>query len=303
MMLCNRTYAGYVPLGRRGSDKLNRCSWYLGNHTPAVSPDDFETLQARRAQRTRATRESREPRTELAGMIVCGICGGAVTTDGRRNGHSQYLCRTAADQRGELHEALTRRDWMVHWALQEVLKRVLQELPLGDVPDDAEERRRAAERDITRIESRMKRLRDLYEAGEYNDDMAEYMRKKADYEAQLAVSRRDLQDTGPDSRHMRQLHQALADFHYAYGMYAGDIPSRQRLWRTFVKRVTLWPTHLHVELVNLGPGIRRSWRMGLPPKRTKPPGSKAGRSGAIVGEGKTSRNHLSDLKPEPISIT
>lgn len=288
LMLINKTYAGYIPFARhknmhgRMKRQYDRAEWYQGQHEPIISLDEWlqvqATINARMGQRTTHSRA----RTELAGLTRCLICGGAVVGNSyTKDGGYHYTCQDAVQHEAE-HPLWSRRDWVVHMALQAILDEVTHGLPDIPPPSVAAEHRATVEREIAGIRTRMKRLRDLYLAGEYNDDMTEYQRQKRQYDAHLAAAEAQLAGSGPGSDELVERWSILRDWETTYLAAEDSVRERQRFWASVFEQVRVDKERLVAHLRDFGPTVPRVWEVDLPPLRTRRPGSRCGRG--IVGQ-------------------
>lgn len=285
----SRVYAGFVPFGHNVSGKTSHKGggpgeWYHGQHPAMVTEDEWHRVQVMLRQGNLRQRSVRNPRMELAGLISCGICGApASASAGNRNGHFSYSCTSAATYAGK-HDYWCRRDWIIHLLLQLVLDEAVAQLPATPPTVQVNAHRKTIENEIGQLERQLKRLKELYVLGEYGDDLPAYQQRKSYLEAQLHVKRSELTHVGAPADQLKKLHKDLAEWSGAYAAAEGNVHARQRIWRSFIERVTVGRTALHVRLVELGPGIPRDWEVPLPPPRTRQPGS--AHQGGVVGNPK-----------------
>lgn len=287
-MLINKTYAGYIPFARhknmhgRMKRQHDRAEWYQGQHEPTVSLEEWlqvqATVNALMGQRTTHSR----PRTQLAGLMRCLLCGGPVVGNSyTSDGGYHYTCQ-AAVQHEAGHPIWSRRDWAVHLVLQAILDEVADNLPHLPPPSVAAEHRAAVEREIAALRNRVRRLRTLYLAGEYNDDMDSYQRDKRDLDAQLAAAEAKLAGSGPGSDELAERWAILRDWEATYLGANDNVREQQRFWASVVERVETDGRRLVAHLRDFGPTVHRVWEIDLPPARSRRPGSRAGRG--VVGQ-------------------
>lgn len=288
-VLRSKTYAGYVPYGlhsrRHGrTRKEEAAQWFPGRHRAMVTLEEFTRVQATTNSRIGQRSAHKRSRSELAGLIRCRLCGGPAALGYDSGGH-YYKCDLAAHH-GTEHGYWSRREWVVHWALQAVLDHVVAELPEAPPADTTDATREGLMRDIDRIKNQLRRQRTLFEVGEYEDDLGEYRRRKRDLEVQLAAKELELARSGPSESELESRWRLLRTWEQLYEA-ADSVQSRQRVWAAVVERVDVGPDSVRVTLRDFGPSVQRTWEMSLPPKRTRRPGAVSGRG--IVRNGYLSR--------------
>lgn len=304
----SRVYAGYVPFnhntgGKRNTHRANAGEWYHGKHAAMVTLEQWHQVQLSVQQGNRRQRGTRNPRMELAGLIRCGICGGAVASSGAMpDGGFSYTCIAAARKEVD-HLIWGRREWNVQLCVEAVLEAAAGRVPHSPPQDDSEGLRRRIEQEIAQLERQMRRLRDLYRLGEYNDDLEAYQADKRRLEIQIAGKQAELRNTTPAAETLAELHGALLNWDILYEAAAGDVLTRQQLWRLFVEQVECDGEQVRVWLRDLGPAVPREWTVPLPPRGTRRPGANQG-GGKVVGRSQEGRQrgHMArrGLVPVPV---
>lgn len=308
-ILASRLYAGFVPYSTeprsapRNSRTWQNTEWFSGQHQPMVTMQEWLQVQALlHAPSGTHRRTTKSPRAELAGFVRCKQCGGPVSSIGRAPVDGYYYGCQASSRGGSGHSYWTRSPWVVHMALQAILDTVAASLPAHDAPADDTTQRDAIERDLERLKTRRRRLRDLYRMGEYDDDMETYQRDARALDMQIEAREFALQQAGPAPDTLTALWDTLRNWAVVYET-ADTVVKRQRFWATFVERIRMDRDSLEVTLHELGAEIPRVWSIQLPPVRTKRPGSICGRG--VTGErGKgESRSWFmrNGLAPEPVT--
>lgn len=300
LILINKTYAGYVPFGRNRSvhgrriRQDDRAEWYPGQHQPMVTLEEYLQVQATTNTKVGQRRPHRRPRNELAGLIRCSICGGPVAANGTYpDGGYQYGCMDAL-LRGVQHPTWNRRDWVIHMALEQILDQIVESyLPTAPAAISIDDQRAAAEREVEAVRRQIKRLRDLYLMGEFEDDMEEYQRRRAELDARLRAAEVRLAKAGPSMEQVQANWERLRDWREVYLATEGNVRERQRFWATFFESILTDGRTLLATLRNFGPGVPREWEVELPPVRTRRPGTQVGRG--IVGERKRGRTRSAIL--------
>ncbi len=172
--------------------------WYPGAHEPLVDQDQWEAYQRRREAQRRVPTKARSPRWSLAGVAVCGQCGGPMycTTSNRGEQYALYCgaqrtsntCDGTYRTRQPVEAAVAL--WLGQYAqqLEEATRAALAHQPArpGD-PYKAEKRRLKKSLDGT--DAKLSRLLDLYTDGVRGLDRAEYNRRREIIEQDAATAR------------------------------------------------------------------------------------------------------------------
>jgi DNA invertase Pin-like site-specific DNA recombinase/ribosomal protein L32 len=286
LMLISKTYAGYVPFARhvrmhgRMKRQYDRAEWHPGRHTPLITLEEWQQVQSTTNAHMGQRRAHSRPRCELAGLIRCRLCGGPVLAHSyTRDGGYHYACAAAARHEVD-HPYWSRREWVIHMAIQRILDEVVVALP-ETPPDglDGVHRERLLE-EIQRLRNQMKRQRMLFELGEYRDDLAEYEHRRRELETQVASLEARLPSAGPSWCDLAQRWQTLGSWEAAYEA-APNVRERQRLWASLLEEVRTDASTLVLRLRDFGPVVGRDWEVALPPLRSRRPGTRCGRG--VVG--------------------
>lgn len=294
LMLINKVYAGYVPFARhmnmhgRMKRQWDRAEWYPGKHQPLVTLEEYLQVQATTNAKMGQRRPHSRPRNELAGLIRCLICGGPVVATGTYpDGGYQYSCQDALTREAQ-HPSWNRRDWVIHLALEQILDEIVEHYVPAEPPTGAtDDQREAAQREVEAIRRQIKRLRDLYMLGEFEDDMEEYQRRRAELNARLAAAEKRLAESAPGAEQLAANWARLRGWREAYLATKGDVRERQRFWASLIESVRTDGKVALVTLRYLGPWVPREWEVVLPPPGTRRPGSRCGRG--ITGQRKRGR--------------
>ncbi|MBB6050730.1 hypothetical protein HNQ39_002521 [Armatimonas rosea] len=172
---------------------------YPGIHTPMISEDEFDKVQAIFG-RGRVSRR-RKHEFVLRGMIRCGRCGSMVTAS-RAKGHVYYHCTNAhktCDRTGVREEAL--EDQVLAFlaraelpeGMEAMLKQMIRELAPQHLSDQADARLRF-EQEIERKQKGLERLLDLHLEGGITTK--EYSQKKESLQAELVKLNAKVQGQG-----------------------------------------------------------------------------------------------------------
>lgn len=244
-ILRNKFYAGFVgyrglkpnytdPNRKRNSKK--EIVWTKGTHPPLVSEDEWlECERIRRAKTKAGGRPEREGRVYLLGGIAtCATCGQSARAHSSSRNVQKYRC--CSDTRGV--SCSSKHRYISERKLEPQINETMSRLVLSD-----EIKRRAIElgqeeqgkRDIVkereRLNAQLRRMRSLFEIGEYGDDVSEYKRKKADAEAKLAAL---------DERGDTPIEQTLDDFNNFAAMWQGATKEERRdILRAMFDRVEI----------------------------------------------------------------
>ena len=227
-LLTNRFYLGYLPDGDGG--------WVRAKHEPFITEDLWNQAQeARRRNRTstHASSPHGKRKWSLTGLTFCWHCKGRI--------HTQYVYK------GEPRLGCYRRQngWdcrqkSANLSVYEV--QIQAYLHSFHIPEDYQERileyhrereatYRDAERERTVLESRLKRVKEMYEWGDYT---------KTEYETRRDDIVRELEALAPKLKatdHLDTLAQFLADIPAAWG--AATQEQRNNLARALFDEVWL----------------------------------------------------------------
>lgn len=281
-MLISKTYAGYVPFARhmrmhgRMKRQYDRAEWYPGHHTPLITLEEWVQVQSTTNARMGQRRAHSRPRCELAGLIRCRLCGGPVLAHSyTKDGGYHYNCAGAVKHEVD-HPYWSRREWVIHMAIQRILDGVVDALPERPPEGLDDAHRESLREEIQRLQNQMKRQRTLFELGEYNDDLDEYKRRRRELEMQAAALEARLASSGLSSSDLLQRWNSLRNWEAAYEA-ASSVREKQRVWASLVEQVRTDATSLLVRLREFGPSVHREWRIDLPPPRSRRPGTRCGR--------------------------
>jgi ribosomal protein L32 len=281
LMLISKTYAGHVPFARhvrmhgRMKRQYERAKWYPGHHTPLITVEEWMKVQATTNSRMGQRRAHSRPRCELAGLIRCRFSGGPVLAHSyTKDGGYHFNCGASVKHEVD-HPYWSRREWVIHMAIQRILDAVVDAMP-SEPPEGLDNaHRESIQEEIQRIRNQIKRQRTLFELGEYNDDLEEYKRRRRELEMQAATLEAKLASAGPSSSDLYRRWDTLRNWEAAYEG-ARSVRERQRVWSSLVEEVRADACCLFVRLRDFGPGVEREWEVELPPMRTRRPGSRCG---------------------------
>lgn len=283
LMVFSKTYAGCVPFARhvrmhgRMKRQYDRAEWYPGHHTPMITVEEWMKVQATTNSRMGQRRAHSRPRCELAGLIRCRLCGGSVVAHSyTKDGGYHYNCAGAVKHEVD-HPYWSRRDWVIHMAIQRILDEVVTALPEQPPEGLDDVHRESLKEEIQRFKNQMKRQRTLFELGEYNDDLEEYKRRRRELETQVATLEARLANAGPSSTELIDRWEALRNWEAAYEG-APSVREKQRVWSSLVEEVRTDAIALAVRLRDFGPSVDREWQINLPPIRSRRPRSRGGQS-------------------------
>lgn len=278
LMLISKTYAGFVPFARhvrmhgRMKRQYNRAEWYPGHHPALITPEEWLQVQSTTNARMGQRRAHSRPKCELAGLIRCRLCGGPVLAHSyTRDGGYHYTCARAARHQAD-HRHWSRREWVIHMALQRILDEVVDALPSAPPAPLSHDHRANLQEELQRLKSQMKRQRALFELGEYADDLEEYRRRRRDLEAQLAAVEGKLAASGPSPSDLITRWETLRSWEAAY-VGAPSVRVKQRIWAALLEEVRTDAGTLSVRLRDFGPSVHREWALELPPIRSRRPGA------------------------------
>jgi len=196
-MLANRFYLGEVRY---------KNEWFPGLHEPLISEEDYNLIaQTMRARgRVSALKAHRETRFYLlAGLLKCGTCQSPMRGEFKQNHESgesyreyrYYRCASrwraikcvqSPFVRAEVIESAVERrltGFALHPNWQAHINQVAKSL-MGASGSNAQPKAQ----DPKRIKAQLKRLRELYEMGEFEDDPREYVTKRDALKVQLEIS-------------------------------------------------------------------------------------------------------------------
>lgn len=280
LMLISKTYAGYVPFARhlrmhgRMKRQYDRAEWYPGHHTPLITVEEWMRVQASTNSRMGQRRAHSRPRCELAGLIRCRLCGGAVLAHSyTKDGGYHYNCAAAVKHEVD-HPYWSRREWVIHMAIQRILDEVVSALPEEPPSTLTEAHRESFQAEIQRLKNQIRRQRTMFELGEYNDDLEEYQRRRRELGTQVAALEVMLPSAGPSPSDLVQRWDSLRHWEAAYEG-APSVREKQRVWASLLEEVRTDAATLFIRLRDFGPSVDRAWQVELPPLRARRPGSQA----------------------------
>ena len=184
-MLCNASYCGYVS-GQRDRSKAIK-----GKHEAIVPEELFDRVQQIRCQRARTHKPGRPSnRYLLRGMARCRRCNGKMQGTGvGRNHVARYCCATRRKTR-DCDQPVVPADEVERQLVEfiqgfapepsvreEILRRLAEDAGTPESSDTT--KRRAA------LEDRLRRMRDLYELGDFK--RPEYLARRDTLNAELAA--------------------------------------------------------------------------------------------------------------------
>jgi site-specific DNA recombinase len=223
-MLCNAAYCGYVSARRDRSKQIR------GLHEPLVEEDLFDRVQEIRRARARTVKPGRpSARYLLRGLAHCERCEAKMqgTATGRRL-EARYLCSGRRNSQGcdqpsaraaVVEEQLV--EFIGDFKPEPVLRdEILRRLAAGN---DAETKETTRKRSA--LEERLRRLRDLYELGDF--DRNEYLARRQEIQTQLAAL---TPEPLPD---LDQAEQVLNDFSIFWRNESDPDAKRQMLQLVF----------------------------------------------------------------------
>ena len=227
-VLRNRFYLGYLPDGKGG--------WIEGKHDPFITEDIWERAQeARRRNRTSTHTSCPTGKRiwSLTGLTYCWHCQGRVHTQYVYHGEPRLGCYNRQKGFGCPQKSAS---------LSVYEAQILAYLTAFHIPENYQEQILDAHRKLeaayddhedqkAKLERRMKRVKELYEWGDYT--RAEYQVRRDDIVKQLqALTPR------PDSaEHLERLAQFLADLPAAWEVATSE--QRNKLARCLFDEVWL----------------------------------------------------------------
>lgn len=170
------------------------------------------------------------------------------------------LWETAAVKHEVVHPCWSRRDWVIHMAVQRILDTVVDAMPEEPPEGLNDAHRESIEDDIQRVKSQMKRQRTLFELGEYNDDLEEHKRRRRELEIQVAALEARLATAGPTSSDTFQRWNTLRNWEAAY-VGAQTIREKQRVWGSLLEQVRVDASSIWIRLRDFGPEVDRDGRL------------------------------------------
>lgn len=227
-ILKNRFYLGFLPDGKGG--------WLNGMHDPLIDQDVWNRAQAARSRRRTST-ESRTPAgkriSSLTGMTYCWSCHGRIHTQQIYKGEPRLGCYQRQQGSDCRHRSTP---------LSVYEKQIEAYLKTFHVPDDyqaiilenADRRSQNVEDSASRkanLERRLRRVRDLYELGDY--ERAEYISRRDKILGEIA----SLSPVTDRADHLERLAKFLADV--SEGWSAASPEKRNKLARVLFDQVWL----------------------------------------------------------------
>lgn len=211
-LLHNETAIGHIVFGRRRG-RLKRVEprerWIVvKSHKAIVDPVKFATVQQLLADADMTTGRGASMRSKFVftGLLRCGRCGGALSTEsakGRSRRYWYYNCRTAQTQRACDNRRLRARE-LDDWLIDEIVERVLAATNLKDLAEELDQQARSWEEDRARrrrgilrqIDEAERRQENLFEVleveGKGTRDLPEIMARLRRYKTRLVELRREL---------------------------------------------------------------------------------------------------------------
>jgi site-specific DNA recombinase len=165
--------------------------WHPGAHQPLITQDEWSAYQRRRDAQRLVPTKARSPRWSLAGIAVCGGCGGPMYCTSSDKGEQYALycgtarvsgtCKGTYRTRAAVEAAVAL--WLQGYArqLEEATRTALAELPVQRQDPHAAERRRLT-KVLGNAEAKKTRLLDAYTDGAL--ELAEYKRRRDDVQLQ-----------------------------------------------------------------------------------------------------------------------
>ena len=179
-ILINRFYLGYLPDGDG--------DWIEGRHDAVINGSLFDTVQtARETNRKKPKTVNHKANTySLSGLMLCEICGSKIRIHQNKKGRTRVYCSGRANGKECTCEGtfLDVYEKQVEWYLESFT-----------IPEDYQDRvlklysllnSRQADTAVTKatLESKLKRLKDLYAWGDL--DEGEYRAERNDIQAAIA---------------------------------------------------------------------------------------------------------------------
>lgn len=232
-ILTNRFYLGELPDGTGG--------WLPGKHAPLLDADLFEAAQAARAVNRHEARmvPAKATTYSLSGLGVCGHCGGKLHVQRAPSGRARVLCY----QRNQSGQCPQRSVWLdlIEAQLADYLASFTIASDFRDQimrlwarnqenRDDAATRRQ-------QIDTRLQRLRDLYELGDLERE--EYQRRRTERQSERALLKDDGDGLGAV---LERVKTYLCDL--PGGWEAATQEQRNRLLRTMLECVEITETRV-----------------------------------------------------------
>jgi site-specific DNA recombinase len=171
--------------------------WYPGAHEPLIDQGQWEAYQHRREGQRRVPTKARSTKWSLAGIAVCGQCGGPLHCTTSNRGEQYALsCGTQRASNTCTGTYRTREPveaavalWLQRYAtqLEEATKAALEQAPKRQPRDPQEAERRRLTKVLDTAQSKIDRLTDAYTDRAL--DLADYKRRRADIEADVDRAR------------------------------------------------------------------------------------------------------------------
>ncbi len=181
--------------------------WHPGAHEPLITQEQWQAYQVRRDSQRLVSTKARSPRWSLAGLAVCGQCGGKMYCTSSPRGEQYALYCSAQRTSGMCTGTYRTREpveaavavWLQRYAtqLEEATKVALEQAPKRQPRDPQEAERRRLTKLIDSEQAKLDRLLDAYTDGAL--DLAVYKRRCADIQADVerAQSRLAELDSAP----------------------------------------------------------------------------------------------------------
>jgi site-specific DNA recombinase len=180
----------YYGTDENGRKRKKPASLSPGQHQPLIDQETFERCQeVRRAWGTAARNRAQghPPRVYLlSGLLRCGQCGGVMRAQSTGGGLRYYRCATRIEHRGDCGQRSIRAD-EIEDQIVDLLRSLClpsdwQDQLLAEPSPPEELAQQAAER--SRLESRLRRVQELYLAGDLDRDR--YDQEQRDIKQKLA---------------------------------------------------------------------------------------------------------------------
>ncbi len=174
--------------------------WYPGAHEPLIIQEQWQAYQVRRDSQRLVSTKARSPRWSLAGLAVCGQCGGKMYCTSSQRGEQYALYCSAQRTSGMCTGTYRTREpveaavalWLQSYAtqLEEATKVALEQAPKRQPRDPQEAERRRLTKLLDTQQAKLNRLLDAYTDGAL--DLAAYKRRRSEIEHDVEDARRRL---------------------------------------------------------------------------------------------------------------
>ncbi len=174
--------------------------WYPGAHEPLITQEQWQAYQVRRDSQRLVSTKARSPRWSLAGLAVCGQCGGKMYCTSSQRGEQYALYCSAQRTSGMCTGTYRTREpveaavalWLQSYAtqLEEATKVALEQAPKRQPRDPQEAERRRLTKLLDTQQAKLNRLLDAYTDGAL--DLAAYKRRRSEIEHDVEDARRRL---------------------------------------------------------------------------------------------------------------